>query len=326
MARYSEDPKWADVTPFPQDDGGPNPLAAISYTEGYAEAMAYLRAVMASNEMSPRALELTEDIIGMNPAHYTVWLYRARIITHLSLNLHDEITWLNTISLLHPKNYQIWHHRQAIIDRLDSAAGGEIAFINQMLAEDAKNYHVWSYRQWLVRRFALWESSQVSGRTGESETTELRETELFLERDVRNNSAWNHRFFVVHARLPEGGPDAAVVEREMEFAKAAIRRAPNNQSPWAYLRGVVERDAHGKKGIIRLQGFCEEFVSSLDRVRSSHALQLLAEIYALTERKREARDALDLLASAYDPIRVNYWRYLKGRLDKGPAGDGVVAS
>jgi len=73
MAKYAEDPEWKDVEPLPQDDGGPNPLAAIAYTDGYSEAMAYLRAVMASNEMSERALALTEDIIDMNPAHYTVW-------------------------------------------------------------------------------------------------------------------------------------------------------------------------------------------------------------------------------------------------------------
>lgn len=73
MSKYSSDPKWADVTPIPQDDGGPNPLAAISYTPGYAESMSYLRAVMAANEYSDRTLELTEDIIAMNPAHYTVW-------------------------------------------------------------------------------------------------------------------------------------------------------------------------------------------------------------------------------------------------------------
>ena len=73
MGVYEDDKKWEDVVPIPQDEGGPNPLAAIAYSDEYNEAMSYLRAVMAKNEMSERALGLTEDIIAINPAHYTVW-------------------------------------------------------------------------------------------------------------------------------------------------------------------------------------------------------------------------------------------------------------
>lgn len=73
MGRFSNSDHWQDVIPVPQDDGGPHPLAAIAYTEEYSEAMSYLRALMANDEKSERALELTRDIIGMNPAHYTVW-------------------------------------------------------------------------------------------------------------------------------------------------------------------------------------------------------------------------------------------------------------
>ena len=76
---YSDDPKWANVEPLPQDDGGPNALATIAYTEEYREAMAYLRAVMAANEMSERVLELTAHVINLNPAHYTVWYDRCEI-------------------------------------------------------------------------------------------------------------------------------------------------------------------------------------------------------------------------------------------------------
>jgi protein farnesyltransferase/geranylgeranyltransferase type-1 subunit alpha len=50
-----------------------HPLAAIAYTEEYSSAMGYLRALMAANEFSERGLALTEHIINMNPAHYTVW-------------------------------------------------------------------------------------------------------------------------------------------------------------------------------------------------------------------------------------------------------------
>jgi protein farnesyltransferase/geranylgeranyltransferase type-1 subunit alpha len=70
---YHDDEAWADIVPLPQDDGGLHPLAAIAYTEEYSEAMGYLRAVMAANEFSDRVLGLTEHIISMNPAHYTVW-------------------------------------------------------------------------------------------------------------------------------------------------------------------------------------------------------------------------------------------------------------
>lgn len=70
---YHDDEAWKDVESLPQDDGGMHPLAAIAYTEEYSEAMGYLRAVMANNEFSERVLGLTEHIINMNPAHYTVW-------------------------------------------------------------------------------------------------------------------------------------------------------------------------------------------------------------------------------------------------------------
>ena len=73
MGIYEDDPEWKDVVPIPQDDGGPNALAMIAYTDEYREAMSYLRAVMAANERSERVLDLTEHIITMNPAHYTVW-------------------------------------------------------------------------------------------------------------------------------------------------------------------------------------------------------------------------------------------------------------
>lgn len=74
--KYADDPEWAGVAPIPLNDGsqsGAMPLASIAYPDEYLEATSYLRAVMAANEMSERALKLTADVISMNPAHYTVW-------------------------------------------------------------------------------------------------------------------------------------------------------------------------------------------------------------------------------------------------------------
>lgn len=110
MPNYSHSPNWADINPIPLSDGpGPGPaLATIAYSERYSEAMSYLRAVMATNEFSDRALDLTEDIISMNPAHYTVWLYRAKMLRELGKDVQEELDWLEGVSVRNLKNYQIW--------------------------------------------------------------------------------------------------------------------------------------------------------------------------------------------------------------------------
>lgn len=210
----------------------------------------------------------------------------------------------------------------------------EIAFLARMFNQDAKNYHVWSYRHWLVRHFSLWDS-------------ELPYIESLLQEDVRNNSAWNHRWFVVFCRYTDpavhsikdlnnepaavatatalaGGDteaigtgnkkikiDPAIIEREIEYAKQAIRIAPQNQSPWNYLRGVLRNQG---QGLEVLKDFAESFadVSREDEVRSSHALDFLADVYAAEEEvqgRERAAAALELLARRFDPIRRNYWNY-----------------
>ena len=189
----------------------------------------------------------------------------------------------------------------------------ETAFLARMFAKDAKNYHVWSYRQWLVRNFSLWDS-------------ELPYIESLLQSDVRNNSAWNHRWFVVFARhtdpskhcIKSGDADSEIpleiIEREIGYTKAAISTAPQNQSPWNYLRGVLK-----KKGtrLVEMKSFAEQYadLEKEDEVRSSHALDFLADVYAEEEQKERSAKALELLARRYDPIRKNYWDYRKSLLD-----------
>lgn len=88
------------------------------------------------------------------------------------------------------KTYQVWHHRRLLLTALRSVdvAVRELAFITRALRTDTKNYHTWSYRQWILAHFndeeRLWPG-------------ELPWVEELLEEDVRNNSAWHHRFFVV---------------------------------------------------------------------------------------------------------------------------------
>ncbi|PGH30547.1 protein farnesyltransferase/geranylgeranyltransferase type-1 subunit alpha [[Emmonsia] crescens] len=360
MSKYST-PTWTSITPIPLDDGstyydnddperqrhdvsgnGTYPLATIAYAPAYEEATSYLRAVMAANEISERALELTEDVILMNPAHYTVWLYRAKILVALEKDLNKEIEWVNKLALQCLKNYQIWHHRQLIMSNSKSfptLPATEQQFLMQMFALDSKNYHVWTYRHWLVRHFKLWDHPQ-----------ELSDVETLINQDVRNNSAWNHRWMLkfgprgdVDSGMPLGVDeqrghkgsldvvDEELIDAELEYAKAKILLAPENRSPWAYARGVLR--AAGRP-LAELKGFAAKFIlEEIEddgavvkyQVKSSLAVEWLADVYAEEaekndaeeekERKAEAVKMLTLLKDKYDPIRKNYWDYRIRMLD-----------
>lgn len=275
---------------------------------------------MAADEASPRCLRLTEHVISMNPAHYTVWLYRFRVIASLAIPIPDEIEWLNSVALEHLKNYQIWHHRQLLMDYyypqikdkpdvLKALGRSETQFLAEMLDEDTKNYHVWSYRAYLVRKLGLWTA------------TELAATQSLIEDDVRNNSAWSHRFFLVfsdpayaspdtNATAPDAGIPASIIDREIGYAQEKIALAPQNQSAWNYLRGVLAKA--GRK-LSTVEEFTAGFVSDLggtkEEVRSTHALDLLAEVYAEKGQEQQADLALRRLGEKWDPIRVGYWNY-----------------
>jgi protein farnesyltransferase/geranylgeranyltransferase type-1 subunit alpha len=285
---------------------------------------------MANKEYSARSLRLTETIIDMNPAHYTVWLYRASILLAMALPIPAELAWLNAVALEHLKNYQIWHHRHLLIDQHHPAiasdpaavaalAASERDFLAQILAHDTKNYHVWSYRSYLVAKLNLF-----------SDRAELRAVEALLDDDVRNNSAWSHRFFLVfsdpaastpgaHATEHDPAVPQATVDREVAYAQDKIALAPQNQSPWNYLRGVLVK---GGRELASVEGFAEGFVTGLEGkgggkedVRSTHALDLLAEIYAEKGEKERADLCLRRLGEKWDRIRVGYWEWRRKCLE-----------
>lgn len=197
------------------------------------------------------------------------------------------------------------HHRQLIMsDRTSfpTIPKNEQNFLMEMLSLDAKNYHVWTYRHWLVRRFSLWDCPR-----------ELQDIESLLASDVRNNSAWTHRWMLkfgprgeVDSGLPNptakaqdssqmAGDDATrgkfdvvdedLVDAEVEYVKAKIALAPGNPSPWTYGKSVLK--AAGRR-MGELKRFAEKFVIEEVgedgeavgyRVKSSLAVEWLADVY-----------------------------------------------
>ncbi|RMZ75848.1 hypothetical protein DV737_g5099, partial [Chaetothyriales sp. CBS 132003] len=378
-AFYAKSPDWSDVTPIPLLDHGPadqNPalggtdpgtaLATIAYSPRYLEAMSYVRALIAGGERSERVLALSEDVIGMSPSHYTIWVWRMECLRWLwGVDRDDNDTDEEMVGAVVEVEGEDadgddgddaagkqGHHRQSLLTTYPRSLitasffyDREIPFVTHILSFDAKNYHVWTYRQWLCRHFPeylLPPSPSVTGRT-EGSTSEIESVEILIDEDGLTRK---ELFADIKATRGMGilAADEAIVQREIAYAKSKIHLAPQNPSSWNYLKGVLRR-AGTSLSDQRL--WCESFVRPViqatratkvtqsvhgeglglgeeeqldflgDSVRSSHAIDWLAEIYADIGQKELARSCLESLGKKWDPIRRNYWEYRQKLMERG---------
>lgn len=62
---------------------------------------------------------------------------------------------------------------------------------------------------------------------------ELEYVDSLIADDIRNNSAWNQRYFV----LGSTGFTNDILNREIDYALSSIKIVAENESAWNYLRG-----------------------------------------------------------------------------------------
>ncbi|KAL7423870.1 CAAX geranylgeranyltransferase alpha subunit [Cryptotrichosporon argae] len=309
---------WGGVTPVPQDDG-PNALVPIMYSQEYSDALDYFRAVSAAGEKSDRVLELTETIVRLNPAHYTVWQYRLATLLELKWSLEQELELMNEFARENLKSYQVWHHRLSLMTHLSPASpASEIAFIHHSLLDDTKNYHTWAYLHWIYCHFA--ELGRVSDADWDDEETWC---DGMLREDGRNNSAWGWRWFLKTAR-PGVTPDA---DGEIRYTLAAIHKIPHNVSAWNYLRGILKHFSLPRYPLVpsilpytaapelavevlTSAAYPVPTVSPADAdtpLPVALALEFLAEAREEEGRAADALEIYGLLQTKYDRMRAAYW-------------------
>lgn len=281
---------WDDIKPIPQDDG-PNPLVVIKYDYEFRGLMDIFRGVLNIGEKSERVLKLTESILAVNAANYTVWQYRRDCLRELNSDLELEFDYMDLFADDNPKNYQIWYHRRAIVE-MSNDPTKELEFCAKVFEEDPKNYHAWSHRQWVLSKYGLWDG-------------ELEYIVQLLESDLRNNSAWNQRWFYVHH-----GPvavNADVLDRELCFVFDCINIISLNESAWNYLRGLMKFHPETKVEILRR---CEIFYQSNLGQSNILVIALLGDIKQSELTNESLLQAEELFSKliSLDKIRAKYWR------------------
>lgn len=134
---------------------------------------------------------------------------------------------------------------------------------------------------------------------------------VLVEEDVRNNSAWNQRWFASHRGRREPLSEEVGLA-EADYAIGQIRMDPYNESSWRYLIAVakeqqslvptLEQRAVAVKEILEKAGRDPEACVNLNSARID-LLQMKGDEASI----REAIDLAQVMATDYDLIRKKYW-------------------
>ena len=309
---------FSDVTPIPDVSAADAP-ARISHTAEFTTTAGYLRAALASGDTSPRVLPLTASAVQQNMANYSAWALRRSALLASRADLAAELAWLQNLVREKDawKNYQVWQHRRVLSVALGGAAAGaaERSFIDEAFADDAKNYHAWSHRQWAANALPLAGEDSWAG--------EAAFARGYIERDVFNNSGWNHLWFSIsrgggppRAVVFEGrAPSASVAENAIAFAVSALPCAPANESVWSFIRAIAQvgSDAapHHDTAALSSGGVWAALPAALEAAErfattTAFAAEILAEA---AEARSDARAARGYYESAtrLDPVRAAFW-------------------
>jgi protein farnesyltransferase/geranylgeranyltransferase type-1 subunit alpha len=276
--------------------------------------MNYFRAMLLANEHSQRSFDLTSHALKLNPANYTAWYFRRKVMLTLFTGeearaaLLADREFVGKLGLANPKNYQIWFHRRWLVEQLRPGADDpvqlardEFEYSAEVLAEDNKNYHTWAHRQWVVEAFDLWDD-------------ELAYAAEMVDVDVMNNSAWNQRMYAL-TRKNSALPLAADVRSEQTaWALERARKRPNNECPWVFIKGLYRCAIGGQGAFFEFTGdLKQQATEMMERyITSPHPMSLLVDILEGEETDASLKEAGRLcgdLAEHQDTIHKRFWEF-----------------
>ena len=177
--------------------------------------------------------------------------------------------------------------------------------------DDNKNYHAWAHRQYFVSKYDAWGD-------------EFHFVDRMLDVDPQNNSAWNHRMFVLqHGEILD---TMELIQAEILVVQKYLGQSPYNESPWAYVWGLRKITGVTLEMLRPMLQFARELLTSLvpgcptalgfvadyleATTRAFHAIGESANSAATGKKTIEVYSSL----CEFDPVHMEYWSHRAARL------------
>lgn len=223
---------------------------------------------------TPRALELTTQVLELNPELYSVWNYRRHVLQRLFEDarfgrraaLEFDLKLGMSFLKRYPKCYWVWNHRKWCLHELASLGevnwGYEMAIVAKLLEYDARNFHGWQYRRFVVENMeaaataaAADDAAAAAAAALEITHREYRFTTTKINSNISNFLAWHNRTKLIprlyrlwhaHPQARAHYPDLAVFDtpysilmHDLDLIKTGMYMDADDTSVWLYLRWLL---------------------------------------------------------------------------------------
>jgi len=275
-----------------------------------------------NNIFDESALEITAQILSMNPELCSFWNYRRKTLLILEKNktpeeiqilYNAELKLMEELIPRNSKSYWIWFHRKWVTAKMTTCDWSrELGLCGKLLLRDDRNFHCWNYRRYVVKQ------SQCS-LSDEFDFTTKR-----IEENFSNYSAWHQRsVLILKIYLPDSKEYSSVLDKEFELIRSAFYTEPADQSAWIYHRWLVTQVClslaiEDQKVILKRElEMCNELKSLLqsEEDQSLQKWPIFTSIFIMQKMRgheSEIKDCLDFLVKL-DPIHASHYTDLQNK-------------